>query len=95
MIEMDDAYLSIIDSSKLSSVVSSVNETADHGKVITRKKQWLLRQTLIPVQKNVTSQPLVNPENVFLPPLHIKFGLMKNFVKATNQNGSEFFCLKH
>jgi hypothetical protein len=32
----------------------------------------------------------VNPENVYLPPLHIKLGIMKNFVKGIDQNGAEF-----
>jgi hypothetical protein len=36
---------------------------------------------------NVT-KPLVNTENVLLLPLHMKLGLMKNFVNAADQNGS-------
>jgi hypothetical protein len=43
----------------------------------------------------VLNNPLVNPEKVFLPPLHIKLGLMKNFVKAMDKNGAEFMYLKH
>ena len=31
------------------------------------------------------AEPLVPPENILLPPLHIKLGLMKNFVKALNK----------
>jgi hypothetical protein len=40
----------------------------------------------IPGLANVT-KPLVNPQNVFLLPLHIKLHLMKHFVNATDQNG--------
>ena len=34
--------------------------------------------------------PLINLENVLLPPLHITLGLMKNFVKAMNKDGEGF-----
>jgi hypothetical protein len=46
-------------------------------------------------KENALNNPLVNPEKVFLPPLHIKFGLMKNFVKAMDKNGVGFMYLKH
>jgi hypothetical protein len=36
----------------------------------------------------ITSQTLVNPENVHLAP-----GLKKNFVKSMDKNGSEFLCM--
>ena len=32
--------------------------------------------------------PLVDPKSVRLPSLHIKLGLMKNFVKAMDVNGN-------
>jgi hypothetical protein len=48
-----------------------------------------------PGKKSVLNNPLVNPEKVFLPPLHIKLGLMKNFVKAMDKNGAGFMYLKH
>ena len=38
---------------------------------------------------------LINPEKVYLPPLHIKLGLKKTFVKAMNQNNAEFMYLKN
>ena len=34
--------------------------------------------------------PLVDPKKVLLPPLHIKLGLMKNFVKAMDREGEGF-----
>ena len=41
--------------------------------------------------------PSVNPDKVLMPPLHIKLGLMRNFVKVLakqNSNGFEFLCEK-
>ncbi|GBP18527.1 hypothetical protein EVAR_12988_1 [Eumeta japonica] len=58
------------------------------------KKEWPKRDALIPGQRNVLHTPLINPEDVLLPPLHIKLGLMKNFVKAMNKNGDRFCYLK-
>jgi hypothetical protein len=43
------------------------------------QKQLLKHDSLIPGKKNVLNNPLVNPEKIFLPPLHIKLGLVKNF----------------
>jgi hypothetical protein len=45
--------------------------------------------------KNVLNNTLVNPEKVSLPPLHVKLGLIKNFVKAKDKNGAGFMYLKH
>lgn len=36
-------------------------------------------------------QPYVNSVKVYLPPLHIKLGLMKNFIKAKDHMGKAFF----
>jgi hypothetical protein len=55
---------------------------------------WPKRDSLTPSNKNVRHPPLVNPENVYLPPLHIKLGLMKHFVKGIDQNGAGFAYLK-
>ena len=54
------------------------------------KKKWPKRQNFLPGDKNVLHSPLVDPLLVLLPPLHIKLGLMKNFVKAMDQSGSGF-----
>jgi len=43
---------------------------------------WPERTSLTPGEKNVVSPPLVLPEKIYMPPLHIKLGLMKNFVKG-------------
>jgi len=37
----------------------------------------------------------INPGNVYLPPLHIKLGLKKTFVKAKDQNSAGFMHLKN
>lgn len=44
-------------------------------------------------EKNVTNESLVAPKDVILPPLHIKLGLMKQFVKAMDRNGQGFAYL--
>jgi len=42
------------------------------------------------ITENVVSPPLVLPEKIYLPPLHIKLGLMKNFVKGMDKTGLGF-----
>ncbi|XP_052834269.1 uncharacterized protein LOC128251480 [Octopus bimaculoides] len=44
-----------------------------------------------PGVSSIQSEPLFNPENVFLPPLYIKFGLMKQFVKTLARKSSKGF----
>ncbi|UYV82794.1 hypothetical protein LAZ67_22000882 [Cordylochernes scorpioides] len=44
--------------------------------------------------KNIANLPLIDSENIYLPPLHIKLGLMKNFVKAMDRNASGFAYLE-
>jgi len=44
------------------------------------------RTSLTPGEKNVCST-LALPEKIYLPPLHIKLGLMKNFVKGMDKTG--------
>lgn len=58
------------------------------------QKHWPARDALTPGKCNVKSIPLVNPKNILLPPLHIKLGLMKNFVKALNKSNPSFEFLK-
>ena len=47
-------------------------------------------------EKNIKYEPLVKPEEVLLPPLHIKLGLMKQFLKALDKEGDcfEYPCVK-
>ncbi|GBM23691.1 hypothetical protein AVEN_257609-1, partial [Araneus ventricosus] len=58
------------------------------------KKVWPKRQFLIPGVKNVEDEPLVASEKIILPPLHIKLGFMKNFVKAMDCGRSGFQYLR-
>ncbi|GBN64987.1 hypothetical protein AVEN_95361-2 [Araneus ventricosus] len=58
------------------------------------KKVWPKRQFLIPGVKNEKNEPLSASEKILLPPLYIKLGLMKNFVKAMDCGGSGFQYLR-
>ena len=42
---------------------------------------------------NVENQPLVEPRKILLPSMHLKLGLMKNVVKAMNQEEAAFTYL--
>jgi len=44
----------------------------------------------MPGEKNVISPPLVLPEKIYMPSLHIKLDLMKNFVKGIHKTVREF-----
>ena len=50
-------------------------------------KLWPKRTSLMPGEKNVIIPPLVLPEKIYLPPLHVKLGLMKNFVEGMDKTG--------
>lgn len=58
-------------------------------------KNWPKRESLNPGQENVLHQPLVCSEKILLPPLHIKLGLIKQFVKAMDHDGSAFLFLQN
>lgn len=53
-------------------------------------KNWQPRKSLTPGEKNIIYEPLVDPKNIVFPPLHIKLGLMKQFVKAIDHSGDCF-----
>jgi len=53
-------------------------------------QHWPLREEKILGQKNVAHRALVEKTKIYLPPLHIKFGLLKIFVKAMTKEGKEF-----
>ena len=55
---------------------------------------WEPREALTAGRFNVKYMPLADPKNVLLPPLHIKFGLMKCFVRAMDHQGSGFKYLQ-
>ena len=54
------------------------------------KKDWPKRKSLQVGVKNVERESLVDPKKILLPPLHIKLGLMKQFVKALPKEGETF-----
>ena len=61
------------------------------------KQDWAeVREELVPGKKNVQAHPLVERSKIILPPLHIKLGIMKQFVKAFNKDGDcfKYICTK-
>jgi len=54
------------------------------------KRIWPARKILEPGHQNVKHHSLVESLRILLPPLHIKSGLMKNFVKVMDRNGTAF-----
>ena len=57
------------------------------------KKNWPARERIETGSRNVINKPLVEPAKILLSPLHIKLGLMKQFVKALDQEGKCFAYL--
>ena len=60
------------------------------------KRKWPSREVFVLGEKNIKNVPLVNREKVLLPPLHIKLGLTKQFVKALDKEGEcfKYLCTK-
>jgi len=56
-------------------------------------KHMACQKDFEPGNKNVKHYSLVESLRILLPPLHIKLGLMKNFVKAVDHNGTAFLYL--
>ena len=54
------------------------------------RKEWPLRVTLKPGDPNILKKPLIDPKKFLLPPLHIKLGLMKQFLQALDREGALF-----
>ena len=54
------------------------------------RKEWPTRDQFTPGRHSVKAVPLVDAQKVLLPPLHIKLGLMKTFVKNLDRNGAAF-----
>ena len=57
------------------------------------QKDWPKRINITPGTNNIVQKPLVNPTDILIPPLHIKLGLMKQFVKALNKDAPCFLYL--
>lgn len=54
------------------------------------RREWPKREMMVVGEKNAIREPLVGRDKIILPPLHIKLGLMKQFVKALDQDGPCF-----
>ena len=57
------------------------------------RKDWPARSELTVGEHNVIAEPLVDRSRIILPPLHIKLGLMKQFVKALDKKGDCFLYI--
>ena len=55
-----------------------------------KQKDWESRITFVSCEHSLMENPLVDMNKVLFPPLHIKLGLIKNFVKALHKNGAAF-----
>jgi len=53
-----------------------------------QKREWTNRNEFTLGKNNVVQKPLVEPNKILIPPLHLKLGLMKNFVKAMDKEGA-------
>ena len=56
------------------------------------QKEWPIRETLEAGMPNIVNDPIVSREKIIFPPLHIKLGLMKQFVRALCIDGE---CFQH
>jgi hypothetical protein len=54
------------------------------------QKHWTPRISLEPGSKNILRKSLVVPKKILLPPLLVKLGIMKQFVKALPKTGNCF-----
>jgi hypothetical protein len=67
-----------------------VNRTAEPGINTLETEAWPSRVSLTPGAKIIAPESLVNPQKVLVSPLHIKLGLIKQFVKALQRRGNCF-----
>ena len=68
-----------------------MNGTAEQEpNIISRTDHWLIEETSLQGERCVKSHPLVGKHKIVLPPLHIKLGLTKHFVKVMHENGEDF-----
>jgi len=54
------------------------------------RKEWPIRDQLNVGEKNIINEPLLDRNRIVFKPLHIKLGLMKQFVKAMDKQGDCF-----
>lgn len=58
------------------------------------KRDWPTRKELLPGIHNVKHEPLVPVDKILLPPLHIKLGLIKQFIKGLNSNSEALSLIR-
>ena len=56
------------------------------------QKDWPICETLEAGMPNVVNNPIISRDKIVFPPLHIKLGLMKQFVKALSLDSE---CFQH
>lgn len=59
------------------------------------RKEWPARTEFSVGNSNVKWEPLIDPQKVLMPPLHIKLGLIKQFVTVLDKESAAFKYLKH
>jgi len=60
-----------------------------------QRKDCPVREELVVWENNLINEPLVDRDIILLPPLHIKLGLMKQFVKALAKNADCFQYIRN
>jgi hypothetical protein len=65
---------------------------ADSEHYIT--KEWPVRHRMEPGKQNVLHNALVPRSKILLPPLHIKLGLIKQFIKALDSNSDAYLHIR-
>lgn len=58
------------------------------------RREWPLRKFFEIGKRNVVKIPLVGADKIILPPLHLKLGYMKQFVKRLDKDSEAFLHLK-
>ena len=57
-------------------------------------KEWLVCKEFVPERFNGQLVRLVDQQKIYLPPLRIKLGLFKNFVKEMDSTGNDILYLR-
>lgn len=59
-----------------------------------QQTEWPSRTQITIGEKNLINVPLVRTDQIILPPLHLKLGYMKQFVKRLDRDSEAFLHLK-
>ena len=58
------------------------------------KQNWPNRYDYSVGESSVVAEPLVDRDNIIIPPLHVKLNLVKNFIKSLDKTGEAIQFLK-